>query len=241
MLKYKKGGKVMIDIHTHILPFVDDGSGRIEDSLKMLEAEISAGVTDVFLTPHLRDGFTTSESELKKAFAEFLETVKKRGLNVKLYLGQEIFLPSDKPQLNGVQQIVPLNGTKYVLIEFDFLQYVDMVDTVYEIVRLGYTPIVCHFERYFYADFETAYNIKETGGMIQLNADSVMGDNKSVKKFARKLLKYGLVDFIASDIHVGRINRMAEAKAYVEKKFCTEYAEDLFCLNAEKIINKDLT
>ena len=103
----------MIDIKTHILPFIDDGSDTLNKSIEMLKKEYDLGVTDVFLTPHLRDGFTTSESELKKAFAEFLETVKKRGLNVKLYLGQEIFLPSDKPQLNGVQQIVPLNGIRF--------------------------------------------------------------------------------------------------------------------------------
>ena len=229
----------MIDIHTHILPLVDDGSFDINDSLNMLKEQLALGVTDVFLTPHLRGRFNLDEHSIKKEFNDFCRIVKDNGINVNLFLGQEIYISPDKPQIQELQQIITLNNSKYVLIEFDFSIYTDIVETVYETSRLGYIPIVCHFERYSYANIELAKEIRQNGGLIQINADSVIGHNKSGKKTTKKLLKLGLVDFVASDMHKGRINFMQQARNLIEKKYGKEFAFDLFYNNAKKIIAKD--
>ena len=229
----------MIDIHTHILPLVDDGSSDIIDSLQMLKEQVASGVTDVFLTPHLRGCFNLDELSIKKAFSDFCEMVKNNDINVNLYLGQEIFLSPDNPIIHETQQIITLNNTKYILREFDFFAHTDIVEAVYESSRLGFIPIVCHFERYTYANLEMANDIKAYGGFIQVNADSVTGENKSCKKFTRKLLKLGLVDFVASDLHKDRLNRMVEARNLIWKKYGKAYADDLFYNNAKKIIGKE--
>lgn len=231
----------MVDIHTHILPLVDDGSGSTDDSLNMLYEQVESGVTDVFLTPHLRHRYNVPKSLLQTKFSEFCQAVKQKDIPVNLYLGQEIYISPDNPGLPIAEEIVTLNGSKYILIEFDFTIPTDIHDVVYEAVRQGYKPVVCHFERYTYADLEMAYAVKENGGLIQLNANSVTGDDRSSKKMARKLLKFGLADFVASDVHSHRKNRMGEAYRIVKKKYGKEYAEDLFTNNAVKIINgKDL-
>lgn len=229
----------MIDIHTHILPLVDDGSFDINDSLQMLKEQLASGVTDVFLTPHLRGRYNLDEQSVKKAFDDFCKMVKDDDIDVNLYLGQEIYIEPEKPRLEEVKQIITMNNTKYVLIEFDFNEYTDIVETVYEASRLQYIPIVCHFERYTYATIETANQIKENGGLIQINASSVVGDDKREKKITKSLLKHRLVDFVASDMHKGRINRMQQAKKLIEKKYGIDYAQDLFYNNAKKIISKD--
>lgn len=229
----------MIDIHTHILPCVDDGSGNLRDSLEMLKNHEKIGVTDVFLTPHLRVKYNLDEQSIKNAFDDFCKEVKKQGINVNLYLGQEIYLSSENQHLQSAQQIITLNDSKYVLIEFDFSEPTDIVETVYEANRLGYKPIVAHFERYLYATLEMAEQIKDNGGFIQVNAHSVTGENKTGKKLTKKLLKLGLVDFVASDIHFARTNRLREARDIVEKKYGKDYAKDLFYNNAKKIIDKD--
>lgn len=229
----------MIDIHTHILPLVDDGSKSLEHSLELIKTQIENGVTDIFLTPHLRSEFNLDEQSIKIAFEDFSRTVKQKALNVNLYLGQEIFLNPEKPRIQEVQQIITLNDSKYLLIEFDFVEYTDIVETVYETVRLGYKPIVCHFERYDYADLEMAEQIKENGGYIQINASSVTGEYKDGKKIVKKMLKLGLVDFVASDIHTGRTNCMQESFKIIEKKYGKDYADNLFYNNAKKIIDRD--
>ncbi len=231
----------MVDIHTHILPLVDDGSGSVNDSFEMLYEQVEFGVTDVFLTPHLRHRYNVPKNLLEKYFSEFSQAVKQKNIPVNLYLGQEIYLSPDKPHLPTDEEVVTLNGSKYVLIEFDFTIPTDIPDAVYEAIRRGYKPIVCHLERYSYADLQTAYAVKETGGLIQLNADSITGNDRSAKRFAKKLLKFGLADFVASDVHSRRKNRISQAYGIVKKKYGVEYAEDLFTDNAKKILNgKDL-
>ena len=228
----------MIDIHTHILPFVDDGSKSVNHSLELIKTQIENGVTDIFLTPHLRRSYNLDEKAIRNAFSEFCDVVKQSGIEINLYLGQEIYINPENPNLNEVQQIITLNDSKYLLIEFDFVEFTDIVEVVYEASRLGYQPIVCHFERYNYANLEMAEQVKENGGFIQINASSITSEDRKIKKITKQLLKHRLVDFVASDIHKGRENCMGKAYKIIEKKYSKDYALDLFGNNAKKIIDK---
>ena len=113
----------MIDLHAHLLPFVDDGSASLEDSLNMLRIVASQGVTDLVCTPHHRGNFNKSPSELKDAFISFKEAVKKEDIPVRLFLGQEIYVTSDVKNLIKDSKVLTLNGTKFALIEFDYIKY----------------------------------------------------------------------------------------------------------------------
>lgn len=229
----------MTDIHSHVLPCVDDGSESNEDSVAILKEEAAQGVKNVILTPHYRPPFLKEKSELKERFESFKKFVKEQGVDVNLYLGQEIYVREKTVSLLNEGKLLTLNDTKYVLAEFSTSHRSDVTEAVYGLTINGYIPIVAHIERYSYLGVSDAEEIKSLGGLIQVNAASVMGKPRGeYRKRVKKLIKAGLVDFVASDVHFVRKNYMRDAYRYVEKKFGESQAEKLFFTNAEKIIGK---
>lgn len=230
----------MIDIHTHILPFVDDGSGDMETSIELLKQEISIGVTDVFLTPHYikSRNYMSSHEENIKVFESFKSEVEKRKLPIRLHLGNEIYYNFDSIDRLRNQTIIPMGQSKMVLIEFSPDEEEDFGEAIHNMTALGFTPIIAHIERYQYIkDFNDYKIIKKMGAKIQVNAASVVGARgPALKKISLKLIKSGLVDFIASDMHAFRTNYMSEAFQFVQKKFGKEMAQHLF--NNTSIINQ---
>lgn len=227
----------MIDIHTHIMPGVDDGSPSLVASLDLIKQSIEMGITDIFLTPHYRGVYKLDKAELIARQEELQEKLNELGLKATLHLGQEIFIDQKYRELLQSGKVLTMNNTKYVLIEFDYIRETDIPEIVYEITTLGLIPIVAHFERYTYASTDDAIEIKNLGGLIQINAESFIGKRK--KYYGRRIDKFfkkGLVDFVASDMHLGRNNVMDLAYRYVEKKFGKAQAENVFYLNAKKII-----
>ena len=226
----------MVDVHTHILPFVDDGSFDQNASLSMLKQCENQGITDVILTPHYRRNYNKTPSELKEEFIKFRDLVKDQ-IPINLYLGQEFYIDNNYKSNIKEGNVLTINDTKYLLIEFEYIRGVEMAEIVYEVKRLGYIPIVAHYERYFNSDLEQAFEIKNVGGLIQVNADSLVGESrKYYKKLLKQLFKNDLVDFVASDVHHNRENFMLKAKRFVEMKYGKEMANKVFIENAKKLI-----
>ena len=173
---------------------------------------------------------------MKDVFVELKKKAADTAIAVDLYLGQEIYYKDAKSLLRE-QKVLTINGTNFVLLEFDFEKPVDMSEVVYELNCSGYIPIVSHVERYFYADVDQVREIKSAGGLIQVNADSLVGRTRRYfSKFIKKLLKEKLVDFIASDVHYDRGNLMMKAYSFVSKKYGKDTADSIFKHNAEKIL-----
>lgn len=225
----------MIDIHSHILPAVDDGSANVDQSIAMLGTAARQGITHIVLTPHYRADYLTKRSNIEAKFNELKAAADERGINVKLYLGQEIFVFRDILAALDSGKLLTMNNSKYVLVEFSTKQIMDITETVYMLKSGGYIPIVAHIGRYFYSDIATAREVKEIGGLIQVNAGSVCRSLLHRRKVF-ELIREGLVDFVASDVHFKRTNCMAEAYKTVKKKFGEETANKLFIENAKKII-----
>ncbi len=215
----------MTDIHSHIIPFIDDGSKSAEESLKMLKEAINNGITDIIATPHYCPNrkYVSTVSEIKEAYNSFLDEVKKANLPTNLYLGEEIYY-SDYDDIiskldNG--ELLTLNNTKYVLIEFSPKKMPEnLFELLYNLNLHGYKPIIAHIERYKWATLDIVTRIKDEGGFIQINAFSL-----SVIKtcrFCKKLIKNGLVDFIASDIHAGRKNCYKNFDVYADNALLDE-------------------
>jgi protein-tyrosine phosphatase len=227
----------MIDIHTHILPSVDDGSTSLANSLEMLREEVNQGVSRVVLTPHYRASFNKTPEELKDAFYKFKEEVEKANIGVDLYLGQEIHYNSDTKRLHKEKSLLTIGSTAFALVEFDFVHRCEIAEAVHELKCEGLRPIVAHPERYDYLTLDDVYEIKTVGGFMQINADSIVGPNKKhYKKIIKNMYKEGFVDFVASDIHFGRLNCMREAYKYVHRHFGVDAAEVTFNLNAEHLL-----
>lgn len=214
----------MIDMHNHVLYGVDDGCKDIEESLQMIEAAISNGVTDMILTPHYAPmrGYVASNQTIQQHFHNLQEEVTKRGLNIKLYLGREIDEIKGIEELLANQTASTINGTKYVLVDFG-MKKTDVDEYLYELIIQGYKPIVAHPERYNYIkDLDDFEKWRKTGALLQMNASSLFHPkNKQVKKVVKHLLKHGLVDLLGSDCHRNPRNYEDFAKAMqtIQKKY----------------------
>ncbi len=223
----------MIDIHTHVLPGVDDGSPDLETSIKLIESEMEQGVTDIFVTPHyyrLR-GFMCSANETKEIFNDLVEETKKRGMKVNLFLGNEIYY--DKSTTKNLEQKIvnTMEDSRYVLVEFslgDELE--DIPEAINNLTAKGYIPIIAHPERYPYMMKLEAYRfLRRMGAMIQINSGSIVGYyGRKIKKFVKKLIEENLVDFVASDIHDFRHGYIKDAYTSVTRDFSKETADRLF-------------
>lgn len=210
----------MIDIHTHILPGVDDGAKDLEISLALLKEEIAQGVSTIYLTPHNNKN-TKTGPELKEKFQSFL--LETKDLNVTLKLGSEIYYYHDMIKDLNEGRILTMDNTKKVLVEFSTRTETDISEVVYELVRSGYTPIIAHIERYPYLSKYDYAEIKDNGALIQVNASSFksFGSRRKMKY----LLKNHLIDYVGSDCHnTGHRNvDFSHAVKYIKKKFPIEY------------------
>lgn len=209
----------MLDIHTHILPNVDDGSADINTSIRLLELELENGVNKVICTPH-QNYLNKNKDLLVQKFNEFKNNIN---LDIELYLGSEIYYYKEFLKDLENNKLLTLNNSKYVLIEFSTTQNTDIPEIVYSIKLKGYIPIIAHIERYSYLNKEDYLKIKNEGALIQINASSFNYSN--TKKIIKYLLKNNLVDFVASDCH--DLNKrsvdFSQIKKYILKKHKDQY------------------
>lgn len=222
----------MIDIHTHLLPFVDDGSPDWENSLALLAEVYRNGTTTMFLTPHYmatRNYLSTYEQN-KVVFDEFVQLAKERFIPVDLHLGNEIYYRLQSVRELRDKKIVPLGSTNRVLLEFHETEELeDLGEAIHNMKALHLVPIIAHVERYSYVKEKDLTIMHKMGALIQVNASSLLGHGGRVEPHTLlKWIKLGLIDFIASDIHVFRKYDMLEAFKLVEKKLGLATAQRVF-------------
>ena len=196
----------MIDIHTHVIPYVDDGSPDLETSINMVKHEIAIGVDTIICTPHhIFHRYERSVEEIKKNFLLLKEAVEKENLPIKLYLGQEICYTHREDVISMLKsgKLLTLNNTNRVLLEFSFTREPeDLLDIIYNFGVNGYEVIIAHVERYEWMTYDKVRELRLEGAKIQINSNSYLGlTSWKEKSFTRKLLKHDLVDYVASDTH----------------------------------------
>ena len=198
-----------VDIHSHILPGVDDGSNSFEESLKLLRRIYSYGIKKVVLTPHIMDGIWENTNEnLQERFNELQEFLAKENFNeVTLHLAAEYMLDSNFNEILKSKQLLTIKDN-YVLVEMSYLSApLNLYETLFSIQVAGYKPILAHPERYsfFHQNYQEYYKLKEVGCSFQLNLLSLSNYyGKDVNLIAKKLLKDNLIDFVGSDTHNNR-------------------------------------
>jgi len=196
----------MFDIHTHIIPYVDDGSSSLEESINMIKHEIDIGVTDIICTPHhIFHRYEATVEVIKERFNFLKEEVEKLNLPIKLYLGQEICYTHREDIISMLKNgtLLTLNNTNRVLLEFSFTREPeDILDVIYNFNINGYEVIIAHVERYEWMTLDKVVALRNEGALIQINSNSYLGFTTwKEKRFVKKLLKHNLVDFVASDTH----------------------------------------
>lgn len=234
------------DLHTHILPGADDGAKDLESALELVRMARENGTSTLILTPHYRGPYKKNTAEhLHSLFDAFSRAVQEVFPDMRLCLGCEVHYESSAPELLAEGRILSLNGSEYVLLEFSTTALRSrIIAGVDETLRHGFTPIIAHAERCtaFLRDASLVDEVLYMGGLIQLNADSVMGANGlRVRHFCHRLLKAGKAHFIASDAHDAKTRPPLLRDCYirVQKKYGSEYAAALFAENAKAVISGD--
>lgn len=234
----------MKDIHSHLLPGIDDGSRTIEESIQLIKDASAAGVTDIMLTPHyIKDSeYVCNNKEKQKLFQELKKKVKDEKIDIHLYLGNEIYIDDELITLLNQNELMPLNQSKYVLVEFPLGNVVrNAKDIMYELVRNGYIPILAHPERYRVFKHHPDY-IKEflrIGVLLQGNYKSLFGSyGKEAKKTLKYFLKNNWISFLGSDVH--RTSDFPVKRLKKKLKFLVKndsIVEDLLVNNFDKVIH----
>jgi len=232
----------MIDIHSHILPGVDDGSPDLETSLRMVEIAASEGISAIVATPH----FIPKDKELDRNLV--LEKVEELNQfirqntdkDVKIYPGEEVFLSPEIPELYSEGKLITLfDKGKYLLIELPMVSippYTKQV--IYSLNLKGVKPIIAHPERNreIAKDVDKLRELISLGALAQVNSLSFYGVfGSSAKNAAEKIVKRGLAQFIATDSHTARARSPRFQKLY--KSFSPKFIDIMMRQNPERVFS----
>ena len=233
----------MVDIHSHIIFDIDDGSKSLKQSIKYLNQIKKIGLKGVICTPHSKGGNIDKIVKTNENYKKLVKEAKKR--NIELYLGNEIMYSDKIVRLLERNRLRTLNDSNYILLEFKRSERMD-IEHVIDILELlkekGYKVILAHPELYVnYRNIENMYKIKDTGTLLQLDATSILRNKTSKKtyKFSKKLLNEKLIDIVASDSHcTNKRSYLSLKKAYkrIKRKYGKIYADILFKKNPELLI-----
>lgn len=234
----------MVDIHSHVLPGIDDGPKKLEMSLDMIRRSYEEGTKDIVATPHFRRGcFEVHYSEVKKIAKYFNDLVRAEGLDINIHYGQEVYY-SDRIIEDLEEGLIgTINGGRYMLVEFPMRRIPsEAVDYMYELKLLGITPIIAHPERYLEVikNAEVLNPFIEEGCLFQLNAGSIRGFfGKDVKKTAENLMKNNVYSFIGSDAHNNSSRNTGIKEEYQEVFKKNKELENIFLDNSNKLLNDE--
>lgn len=236
----------MIDVHSHILPNVDDGAKDITETFKMLDEACRAGFSDIFATSHYIEG----EFEFNKTDREFIiealmQKIAEEGLDIKIHVGAEGYISNDFPKLIQAGVVPTLGNSRYVLFELPLrAKVMYTAEVINKLLNMKLIPIIAHPERYEVVqdDPNIAIEWVEEGALLQCNYASIIGRYGSLSKETLfKLLDANAVHFLGSDTHrSGSIyTRMSDIKREFRKRIGKDKFYELSELNPRCILNNE--
>jgi protein-tyrosine phosphatase len=222
----------MIDLHSHLLPGVDDGSPSIEKSIPVLERFVRHGVTGVVCTPHL-EASRAGQAPYEK-HRELLDGLRAAApAGIALHLGWEIML--DVPGADLTHPNLALGDSRAVLVEFPRTNVPpSAADELFRLRMQGLVPVLAHPERYWGCTPETVARWQAGGAVIQMDAVGPLGKG-SMAQLSLALLEQGLVDCIASDNH-GDSRSMQGTRQWLIELGAEEQAELLTTTNPARVL-----
>lgn len=234
----------MIDIHSHIIPKIDDGSKSMEMTLEMLKNAEKDGTKEIVATPHylLEYGEATIK-EVKEYVKEINSIIKKEGINLKVYGGQEVYFTENIIQYYLENKIGTINDSRYMLIEFSMTKFDENIfDILYELQVRNITPVIAHPERYkpIIKNPMVINRFIDEGYLFQMNSGSLEGIfGTDVKKTAEILLANGIYNFIGSDAHNIKNRDTGISKGISLANSKNKNLEEIFRDSSKKMLNDD--
>ncbi len=232
-----------MDIHSHILPCVDDGAKDIDESIEMIRAAIGDGIEAIVATSHVLNNLNREIDELyRNRFDQLSKRLQKENLPIQIFLGSEIMFQFGLKAVKDLK-IATLDGNdKYFLIEVPMRSFPDQFeDAMFKMRAAGLTSILAHPERNAVLgnDEELVYRLANQGLLFQINASSLSPRTRSrIREAAWNMITKGLVHFIATDAHdlSSRPLILSKARDAVRKELGEETAQKLFYENPWKAI-----
>lgn len=235
---------VMVDLHCHLLPGVDDGSKNMEISLRLAQEAVKNGVTHALLTPHHMNGrYVNHKQSVIKETAEFRQQLKEHNIPLTVFPGQEVRINGQLIEALDKDDILFADeGNRYLMLEFpddDVPHYTNQM--IFALQQRGITPIIVHPERNtkIMTHPELLYQLLQKGCLSQITASSYVGTfGKKVEDFSKKLIANGQGYLFASDAHnlPGRKYEMRQAFEKLSHEFDAKLAKR-YAQNARAIIN----
>ena len=235
----------MTDIHTHILPEMDDGARSYEDSLRLCQLGRNNHIKKTVVTPHF-DCMGDIDSFIKmrdKKIATLKKNLELNGIQMDIYPGAEVFVNDDIFYAQNLRRLA-INNSRYLLIEFDFSGKTlkNIIDYIDEIYSMELVPIIAHPERYeyFQRNYDMVNELESRGVLFQINAGSLASrDGREEFELAYEMAYKGVADFIATDAHSlqRRPNDIANMLMGFPQDIEAGRMHKMLTLNPELVIN----
>ena len=192
---------IKVDIHSHLIPGIDDGAQNLEDSLSLISKMQELGYKKLIITPHIMvDTYPNREDDIKNRLLILKEEIKRNNIEIQLEAAAEYYL--DEGFLNHLEAPLLIADT-FLLFETSYISAPINFDEIIFLINTKYTPLMAHPERYRYIKDLKEYNrLKKMGVYFQIDINSIAGFyGKDAQKKSEYLINNGLVDFVGSDLH----------------------------------------
>lgn len=236
----------MIDLHSHILYGVDDGSKELENSVMMAKEAFEGGYTHICCTPHfLEPDFISDWKDNEKRLEILKKRLKEENIDIELRLGNEIFLTENTIEDLQKNKALKLNESKYILVEFPMVNQLKCCEKIIDrLILMGYKVIIAHPERYKYVQENPDYMIPylEKGVIFQSNIGSVIGMyGEGARICINTLLKRNMIQALSTDAHRANsvYKKIEKISNKMKEKISEDYFEELTVINPQKILNDE--
>ena len=229
--------QMLVDIHSHLIPGIDDGVKTIDESIFLIRRLEQLGFKKVITSPHvMADGYTNSRETILSGRNEVREAIKANGIDIEFDATGEYNIDESMYGRIEQQQLLPF-GKNYIMVEMPFLaKPAIMGDILYKLQTAGYNVILAHPERYSYFhenDFEAYNSLKDRNLLFQINIGSLAGIYGKAAKFtAEKMIDENMVDFVGTDMHGAKHLEILDQ--CLHQKYLARI------LNYDKLLNKTL-
>ena len=194
------------DLHSHLIPGIDDGSPDLEVTLKLLKKFIDLGYSKLITTPHVMSDYYRNTPEIiHKGLEDVRTLIKENSLKIKIEAAAEYNLEPAFEELLKNDEILTFGKEKYLLFELSFFNEPPRLnESIWLMKEKGYSPVLAHVERYAYwhNNYDKIEEMINRGVKLQLNIGSLTGSyGPEVKKFAERLVSDKVIEFVGSDCH----------------------------------------
>lgn len=232
------------DIHSHIIPGIDDGSVSLQQTKNMLKIAYDEGIGSLFATPHYSVGCVNEEvKKLEEKLGLVKEIAKEIDPNFQVILGNELYYSEDIIGHLRQGKALTLGGTRYVLVEFwEDESYENIKTGIHRLLIYGYLPILSHIERYnnLVDDLEKIQKLVDLGAYTQINTECISRrwGNTKATKLCRDIIELNMLHFLGTNCHSDykRGPYMRKGVAYLKGRFGEELIKRLLIENPKTLL-----